>query len=131
MTHTRGSNKRYGAKMMPRIPSVSSQEQATKQSNLFFAASKLDCFAEPVIGRAFARPVRLQWRGDHPLPRALIERLAQRYIALLLLGPVATAGDGAVHHQIMPIDKAGFVAGEKHRGVRDIFRQAGARYRLR
>jgi hypothetical protein len=31
---------------------------ATKQSG--FAQVKLDCFAEPVIGRAFARPVGSQ-----------------------------------------------------------------------
>jgi hypothetical protein len=31
---------------------------ATKQSS--FALVKLDCFAEPVIGRAFARPVGSQ-----------------------------------------------------------------------
>src|ERR1700686_3179686 len=37
------------------------------------------------------------------LSRALIERLAQRDIALLLLRPVAAAGDGAIDHQIMPI----------------------------
>jgi hypothetical protein len=33
--------------------------EATKQSS-FLARSKLDCFAEPVIGRAFARPVGSQ-----------------------------------------------------------------------
>jgi len=26
----------------------------------------MDCFAEPVIGRAFARPVGSQWRYDTP-----------------------------------------------------------------
>src|ERR1700737_2472260 len=65
------------------------------------------------------------------LPRALIERLAQRDIALLLLRPVAAAGDGAIDHQIMPVDKTRFVAGEKHRGMGDVFRQPGARDRLR
>jgi len=25
----------------------------------------MDCFAEPVIGRAFARPVGSQWRFGH------------------------------------------------------------------
>jgi hypothetical protein len=50
---------------------------------LFFSAAKLDCFAEPVIGRAFARPVGSQWRGGgraDPLPaktwRGLRELLA-------------------------------------------------------
>jgi hypothetical protein len=32
---------------------------AAKQSS-FLAVAKLDCFAEPVIGRAFARPVGSQ-----------------------------------------------------------------------
>jgi hypothetical protein len=32
---------------------------------------------------------------------------------------------------IVAVDEAGFVAGEKHRGVSDIFRQPGARNRLR
>src|SRR5258705_13798838 len=31
--------------------------EATKQSTLLPAALTMDCFAEPVIGRAFARPV--------------------------------------------------------------------------
>jgi len=64
-------------------------------------------------------------------PRAVIERLAQGDIALLLCGPVAAAGNGAVDHQIVPVDEAGFVAGEKHRGMRDVLGQAGARDRLR
>jgi hypothetical protein len=34
---------------------VIARSEATKQSSFFRA--KLDCFAEPVIGRAFARPV--------------------------------------------------------------------------
>jgi hypothetical protein len=34
--------------------------QATKQSSFRSAAPKLDCFAEPVIGRALARPVGSQ-----------------------------------------------------------------------
>ena len=37
---------------------VIARSEATKQSS--FAAVKLDCFAEPVIGRAFARPVGSQ-----------------------------------------------------------------------
>src|SRR5215469_15738674 len=55
----------------------------------------------------------------------LIERLAQGDIALLLLGPVATAGDGSVNHEVVAVDERGFVAGEKHCGVRDVVRQAG------
>src|SRR5260370_42422723 len=31
-----------------------------KQSSFCFVSAKLDCFAEPVIGRAFARPVGSQ-----------------------------------------------------------------------
>src|SRR6266849_10165375 len=65
------------------------------------------------------------------LPRALVERLAHGDIALLLRGPVAAAGDGAIDHQIVPVDETGFVAGEKHRGVGDVFGQPGPRYRLR
>src|ERR1700744_4000381 len=61
---------------------------------------------------------------------ALIECLAPGDIALLVCGPVAAAGDGAVDHQIVAIDETGFVAGEKHRGVRDILGQSGARDRL-
>src|ERR1700761_4527766 len=66
-----------------------------------------------------------------PLFLALIECLAQRSEALLLRRPVAAAGDGAVDHQIVAIDEAGFVTGEKPRGVRDILGQSGARDRLR
>src|ERR1700733_4964853 len=62
---------------------------------------------------------------------ALIERLAQGDIALLLRGPVAAAGDGAVDHQIVAVDETGFVAGEKHRGVSNVLGQPGARNRLR
>src|SRR6266436_6012053 len=65
-----------------------------------------------------------------PLPRALIERLAHGDIALLLRGPVAAAGDGAIDHQIVPVDETGFVAGEKHRGIGDVFGQPGALDRL-
>jgi hypothetical protein len=36
---------------------VIARSRATKQSSFFVA---LDCFAEPVIGRAFARPVGSQ-----------------------------------------------------------------------
>src|SRR3979411_2483948 len=64
-------------------------------------------------------------------PRALIEGLAHGDIALLLRRPVAAAGNGAIDHQIVAIDEAGLVAGEKHRGMGDIFRQPGARDRLR
>ena len=37
---------------------VIARSVATKQSS--FLRNKLDCFAEPVIGRAFARPVGSQ-----------------------------------------------------------------------
>src|SRR5665213_2716954 len=67
---------------------------------------------------------------DPPL-LALIERLAQRDVALLLSGPVAAAGDGTVDHQIVAVDETGFVAGEKYRGVRDVLGQPGAQNRLR
>jgi hypothetical protein len=33
---------------------------ATKQSSFRLAEREMDCFAEPVIGRAFARPVGSQ-----------------------------------------------------------------------
>jgi hypothetical protein len=38
---------------------VIARSKATKQS-IFTVALVLDCFAEPVIGRAFARPVGSQ-----------------------------------------------------------------------
>src|SRR5262252_2156786 len=63
--------------------------------------------------------------------RVLVERPAQGDITLLLLRPVATAGDGAVDHEIMAVDEGRLVAGEKYRGMRDILGQAGARNRLR
>src|SRR5215831_18452791 len=63
-------------------------------------------------------------------PRLLTESLAQRDIALLLLAPVAATGDGAVHHQIVTVDEAGLVTGQKYRGVGDVLGQAGARDRL-
>src|SRR6516164_3469482 len=61
----------------------------------------------------------------------LVERLAQGDIALLLRGPVAAAGDGAIDHQIMSVDEGGFVAGEEYRGLSDVLGQARARDRLR
>jgi hypothetical protein len=51
---------------------------------------------------------------------SLIERFAQRDIALLLLGPVAAAGDGAIDDEIVAVDEGRFVAGEEHCGMRDI-----------
>jgi hypothetical protein len=40
---------------------VIARSGATKQSSFFLSLrGKLDCFAEPVIGRAFARPVGSQ-----------------------------------------------------------------------
>src|SRR5258705_685298 len=39
---------------------VIARSAATKQSTLLPAALTMDCFAEPVIGRAFARPVGSQ-----------------------------------------------------------------------
>src|SRR6266481_1422800 len=68
---------------------------------------------------------------DISLARALIERLAHGDITLLLLGPVAAAGNGSIDHQIVPVDETGFVAGEKYRGVSDVFGQPGALDRLR
>src|SRR5260370_7076462 len=35
---------------------------AKRRSNPFFLRGKMDCFAEPVIGRPFARPVGSQYR---------------------------------------------------------------------
>src|SRR5262249_20468234 len=65
------------------------------------------------------------------LTRVLVERLAYRAEALLLLAPVAAAGHGAVDHQIMAIDETRLVAGEEYRGMRDVVGQAGARNWLR
>ena len=42
---------------------VIARSEATKQS--IFLRGAMDCFAEPVIGRAFARPVGSQWRVSH------------------------------------------------------------------
>src|SRR4051794_32143935 len=64
-------------------------------------------------------------------PLHIVQRLADGGEALLLRGPVAAAGDGAVDYQIVAVDKTGFVAGEEHRRVRDVFRQSGALDRLR
>src|SRR3954454_10737247 len=44
-------------------------------------------------------------RNDNHLLRALIERLLQCHIALLLLAPVAAAGHGAVDHQVVAVDE--------------------------
>src|SRR3954468_11099343 len=60
----------------------------------------------------------------------LIEPLAHVDVALLLLAPVAAAGDRAIDHKIVAVDEGGFVAGEKPGGVRDGLGQAGARDRL-
>ena len=65
------------------------------------------------------------------LSRALIERLAYGDQPLLLRGPVAAAGNGAVDHQIVAVDEAGLIAGEKQRGIRDVIGEAGALNRLR
>src|SRR5262245_34121168 len=43
--------------------SVIAKSEATKQSMLQLCRA-VDCFAEPVIGRAFARPVGSQCRGE-------------------------------------------------------------------
>jgi hypothetical protein len=51
LTHHSGASRRENAELC--LPSLRGA-QATKQSILVVA---LDCFAEPVIGRAFARPV--------------------------------------------------------------------------
>jgi hypothetical protein len=40
--------------------SVIAKSEATKQSRPAFAVEFLDCFAEFIIGRAFARPVGSQ-----------------------------------------------------------------------
>src|SRR3984957_14158361 len=75
--------------------------------------------------------VSLRGRTFRHSSRILIECLAQGDIALLLRGPVAAAGNGAVHYQIVPVDEARFVAGKKHRGMGDVLGQPGARNRLR
>src|SRR5712671_1577658 len=43
------------------IKTVIARSEATKQS-IVTVAPAVDCFAEPVIGRAFAGPVGSQWR---------------------------------------------------------------------
>ena len=35
-------------------------EERTRRSNPYFVRDGMDCFAEPVIGRAFARPLGSQ-----------------------------------------------------------------------
>src|SRR5215216_231669 len=65
------------------------------------------------------------------LPRPLIERLAQRDIALLLLRPVAAASDGAVDYKIVAVNEGGLVAGKEHCGISDVLGQASAWDRLR
>ena len=52
--------------------------------------------------------------------RLLIERLAQCDVTLLLLGPVAAAGDRAIDHEIMAVDERRFVAGQEHCGLSDV-----------
>jgi hypothetical protein len=44
----------------PLLVSRSSLREAKRRSNPFFLYGSMDCFAEPVIGRAFARPVGSQ-----------------------------------------------------------------------
>src|SRR5204863_4704588 len=71
--------------------------------------------------------------GRRAFPRSaltLFKRLAQGGQPLLLLAPIAAAGDGTVDHQVVAVDEAGFVAGEKYRGMGDIVGQARARYGL-
>src|SRR5262249_25637560 len=68
---------------------------------------KLDCFASlAMTAEASSRP--------------LLEGLAQRDVALLLLRPVAAAGDGAVDDEVMAVDERGFVAGQEHGGMRNV-----------
>src|SRR5436190_23572696 len=73
-------------------------------------ANILDSPSQSFRGARSANPER------RTKSRPLIERLAQGDVALLLLGPVAAAGDGAVDHEIMAIDEAGLVAGQEHCG---------------
>jgi len=56
-THGSGASRRGIANVHLKIECVI----ASERSNPFFLyAAKMDCFAEPVIGRAFARPVGSQ-----------------------------------------------------------------------
>jgi len=48
---------------------VIARSEAMKQSRA--TRGTLDCFVEPVIGRAFARPVGSQWRGWYRVRRLL------------------------------------------------------------
>src|ERR1700722_3080265 len=77
---------------------------ATKQS-ILSSCCKMDCFAEPVIGRRFA-PIRWLAMTAACLSLALLERLARCGIGLLRLAPVAAADDGAVDHEVVAVDEA-------------------------
>jgi hypothetical protein len=64
----------------------------------------MDCFVASVFAlRASADKPLLAMTKD--LSRVLIERLAQRHVTLLLLAPVAAAGNRPVDHEIMTIDE--------------------------
>jgi len=55
-----------GCEAQPNSHIVIARSKATKQS-ILSSCCGMDCFAEPVIGRAFARPVaRNDGRGDYP-----------------------------------------------------------------
>src|SRR6266566_7912795 len=55
-----GASRRGNAESYLKWIDVIARSKATKQSSFLFAAPNLDCFAEHVIGRAFARPVGSQ-----------------------------------------------------------------------
>jgi hypothetical protein len=63
--HSSGASRRENAMSYPTVIACDKREafaqgsEATQQSS-FLACGGMDCFAEPVIGRAFARPVGSQ-----------------------------------------------------------------------
>jgi hypothetical protein len=65
------------------------------------------------------------------LDTSLFECFTHVDALLLPLAPASPADQTAVDHQIVAIDEGGFVAGQEHRGLGDIFGQARSRDRLR
>jgi len=59
---TSGASRRENAKVYSDVIARSDSDEAIHS---YFARGHMDCFAEPVIGRAFARPVGSQWRAKH------------------------------------------------------------------
>lgn len=58
---------------------------------------------------------------QHGLAHRLFYPLAYVDIGLLLLAPVASAGNRAIDHQIMTVDESRFIAGEEYHGMTNVF----------